>query len=83
MLAFMTNELPVWRAKRGRMTRGRTISQRDLAKAAGISADRYWRIENDHQVPTPEEVNALARELGTTPAELFPELAEQQQAEAR
>lgn len=72
----MTNELHVWRAKRGR------ISQRDLAKAAGITADRYWRIENDHQAPTPEEVNALARELNTTPQELFPTLADQQQAEA-
>jgi transcriptional regulator with XRE-family HTH domain len=72
----MTNELHVWRAKRGR------ISQRDLAKAAGITADRYWRIENDYAAPTDDEVNALARELKTTPAELFPTLAEQQRAEA-
>jgi transcriptional regulator with XRE-family HTH domain len=73
----MTNELYVWRAKRDR------ISQRDLAKIAGISADRYWRIENDHQAPTPDEVAALAKALDTTPAELFPTLAEQQNAGAR
>jgi transcriptional regulator with XRE-family HTH domain len=66
----MTNELPVWRAKRGR------ISQRDLAKAAGITADRYWRIENDHAEPTADEIAALARELQTTPEAMFPSLSE-------
>jgi transcriptional regulator with XRE-family HTH domain len=71
MLCPMTNELPVWRAKRDR------ISQRDLAKAAGITADRYWRIENDHAEPTPEEIAALARELDTTPDAIFPPLAAQ------
>lgn len=65
----MTNELPVWRAKRGR------ISQRDLAKLAEITADRYWRIENDHAEPTAEERAALARALDTTETELFPEPA--------
>lgn len=72
----MTNELPVWRAKRDR------ISQRDLAKAAGITADRYWRIENDHADPTADEIAALARVLEATPEALFPSLAEQQ-AEVR
>lgn len=72
----MTNELHVWRAKRGR------ISQRDLAKAAGITADRYWRIENDYAVATEDEIAALSRVLDATPAELFPTLAEQQSAEA-
>ena len=72
----MTNELHVWRAKRDR------ISQRDLAKAAGITADRYWRIENDHAEPTADEIAALAIVLDAPPAELFPTLAEQQ-AEVR
>jgi transcriptional regulator with XRE-family HTH domain len=71
----MTNDLPVCRARR-------RISQRDLAKAAGISADRYWRIENDHNDPTDDEIRALAKALNATPAELFPTLAEQQRAEA-
>jgi transcriptional regulator with XRE-family HTH domain len=65
----MTNELPVWRAKRGR------ISQRDLAKVADIQPDRYWRIENDHVDPTADERAALARVLETTEGALFPELA--------
>lgn len=76
MLSFMTNELPVWRAKRGR------ISQRDLAKAAGINSDRYWRIENDHADPTADEMAALERVLDTTREALFPGLARQQSAEA-
>ena len=65
----MTNELPVWRARRGK------VSQRDLAKAADIQADRYWRIENDHADPTAEERAALARALDTTEEVLFPSLA--------
>ena len=73
----MTNELHVWRAKRDR------LSQRDLARAAGITADRYWRIENDYAEPTAEEIAELARVLDTTPEELFPSLAEQQNAGAR
>lgn len=73
----MMNELHVWRAKRDR------ISQRDLAKAAGITADRYWRIENDYAEPTADEIADLVRVLDATPAELFPGLAEQQNAGAR
>ena len=73
----MTNELHVWRAKRDR------ISQRDLAKKADITADRYWRIENDYAEPTSEEIAALARVLDTAPEALFPSLAEQQNAGAR
>jgi transcriptional regulator with XRE-family HTH domain len=72
----MTNELAVWRARRDRM------SQRDLAKKAGIQASRYWSIENDHAEPTKDEIAALARELAAKPHELFPTLADQQ-AEAR
>lgn len=67
----MTNELHVWRAKRNK------ISQRDLAKLADIAVDRYWRIENDHQDPTSDEIAALARVLDTTPEALFPALSEQ------
>jgi transcriptional regulator with XRE-family HTH domain len=75
MLSFMTNELHVWRAKRGR------ISQRDLAKAAGINSDRYWRIENDHADPTPAEMAALERVLDTTREALFPKLTQREQVQ--
>jgi transcriptional regulator with XRE-family HTH domain len=67
ILSRMTNELPVWRAKR-------RISQRNLAKRASITADRYWRIENDHAEPTDAEIAALADALTATPSDLFPTL---------
>ena len=40
------------------------ISQRDVAWRAGISLDRYWRIENGYERPTPEEKERIAAVLG-------------------
>ena len=59
------------------------LSQHAVAvKIEGLSRDRLHRIEKGYADPTAEEIEALARALDTTPAELFPTLAEQQ-AEAR
>lgn len=35
----------------------------DLALKAGLSRDRYWRIENGYEQPTLNERHALARAL--------------------
>lgn len=64
----MQNTLPVRRAEH-------RLSQRDLAKLAGIGPDRYWRIENDHQEPTEHEIATLARVLRTPAGIIFPALA--------
>lgn len=41
---------------------------------AGLSAGRYWRIENGVSAPTAAERKAIARALGVKPSEL-PEAA--------
>jgi transcriptional regulator with XRE-family HTH domain len=50
----------------------RRLSQRRIAQIAGISYDRYWRIENGYAEPTTDERTMLAAALGTTVEELFP-----------
>lgn len=54
---------------------GRGITQMDLAPKAGLSRDRYWRIENGYEQPTETELARLAKalkvdasELGLTPS---------------
>jgi transcriptional regulator with XRE-family HTH domain len=64
----MINTLRIRRAER-------RASQMRLAEQAGISHNRYWRIENGHAVPTEVERSALAAALGTTEAEIWPEPA--------
>lgn len=59
------------------------LSQHAVAiRIEGLSRDRLHRIERGYADPTTDEIVALAKALDTTPAELFPALAEQQ-AEAR
>lgn len=70
----MQNELRVARARR-------PISQLKLATEAGLTENRYWRIENGYAEPTPDERAALARVLDTTEESLFPELAATSPAE--
>lgn len=43
------------------------ISQMDLAIKAGLSRDRYWRIENGYDKPTLGELGKLARALKVEP----------------
>lgn len=66
----MLEELKVARVRR-------RLSQWDLATAAGLTENRYWRIENGRVPPTTDEAAALARALDTTPEALFPGLAPQ------
>lgn len=42
------------------------LSQLQLAEATGISASRYWRIENMYAEPTNAEKRSLARAFGIT-----------------
>lgn len=60
-----SNRLRVLRAER-------LLSQMDTAARAGISHNRYWRIENGYTEPTPDERRELARVLGSTIAAAFP-----------
>jgi transcriptional regulator with XRE-family HTH domain len=64
----MENTLRVRRAERD-------ISQMDVAKAIGMSFNRYWRIENDQTEPQTTEIRTLARYFRCAAAVLFPSLA--------
>lgn len=59
------------------------VTQFQVAKKVGVDHSKLSRIENGHQDPTPEEIAALAKALDAQPHELFPTLAEQQNAGAR
>lgn len=49
----------------------RRLSQEDLAKRCGVTRQTVNAIENDKYDPTLALAFAMARELGTTVAELF------------
>jgi len=64
-IACMVNTLRVRRAER-------RLSQKRLAQAAGISFDRYFRIENEYTEPTTEERASLAAALEVAQDVVFP-----------
>ncbi len=49
------------------------LSQRELAKRAGIWYPTVSRIEKDHTEPHPRTIRKLAEALGIEPAELVKE----------
>lgn len=56
MIRKTRNRLKVLRAERA-------ITQMDLALKAGLSRDRYWRIENGYEHPTDAEQARLSKAL--------------------
>jgi len=63
--ADLPNRLPVLRAERN-------VKQTDVAAAAGISPNRYWRIENGASEATDDERVMLAKVLGVTQSDIWP-----------
>lgn len=47
-----------------------------LADAARITYNRYWRIENEHAEPSDDEQRALAEALNVPLAIVFPAFQE-------
>jgi transcriptional regulator with XRE-family HTH domain len=66
----MENTLRLRRAEQG--TKG--VSQMAVAKAIGMSFNRYWRIENDETEPEAKEIKSLARYFKCSASVLFPSL---------
>lgn len=60
----MTNTLRVRRAER-------RLSQMALAARSGIEPNRFWRIENEHTEPSPEERARIAAVLGCDESTVF------------
>lgn len=62
---------------------GKHCTQEWVAGKTGIHHTRISRIENGLVAPTDDEIKSLAKALKSTPVDLFPSLAEQQNAGAR
>ena len=70
MVRKLRNRLKVLRAEQ-------QITQMDLAIKAGLSRDRYWRIENGYEQPALDERVKLARALRVDESDLgFQQIAE-------
>jgi transcriptional regulator with XRE-family HTH domain len=48
----------------------KVLSQRDLARMAGLTQMTVWRIENGYRDARPGTIRKLARVLGVEPKEL-------------
>ncbi len=53
-----------------RLREDRVLSQRDLAKMAGLAQGTVWRLENGFSEAHPSTIRKLARALGVEPREL-------------
>jgi transcriptional regulator with XRE-family HTH domain len=71
----MPNRLRVARAER-------RLSQRELARRAGIEVTRLWRIENDYADATTEERKLIASALETGEPQLWPGISKTAEARA-
>lgn len=49
----------------------RALSQEDLAKRSGVSANTIWRLETQGRVPRPSTRRKLAEALGVDPGALL------------
>jgi transcriptional regulator with XRE-family HTH domain len=48
----------------------RPATQREVARAIGVGLDRYYKLENGHEPPTPRELHALAALFQVSPRTL-------------
>jgi transcriptional regulator with XRE-family HTH domain len=64
----LANTLRLHRAGKGE----KGVTQFDVSHALNMHRDRYWRIENGHTKPSPEEQAAFADYFGVKVTALFP-----------
>jgi transcriptional regulator with XRE-family HTH domain len=55
-----------------RLRNERYLSQRELAKVAGLSPATIFKLENDLAEPHPSTIRKLAKALEVSPSELAP-----------
>jgi DNA-binding XRE family transcriptional regulator len=53
-----------------RLRKDRVLSQRDLAKMAGLAQGTIWRLENGFSEAHPSTIRKLAEALGVEPRDL-------------
>ena len=56
-----------------RLRKDRVLSQRELARTAGLTHATVWRLENGFDLARPSTVRKLAAVLGVEPRELVRE----------
>jgi transcriptional regulator with XRE-family HTH domain len=56
--------------KLARLREDRVLSQRDLARMAGLAQGTVWRIENGFSKVHPSTIRKLAEALGVEPRDL-------------
>ena len=66
----MLRTMEVHVAKLTRLREDRVLSQRDLARMAGLAQGTVWRIENGFSEVHPSTIRKLADALGVEPREL-------------
>ena len=54
-----------------RLREDRVLSQRELARLAGLAQGTVWRLENGFLEARPSTIRKLAEALGTEPRELI------------
>ncbi len=54
-----------------RLREGRVLSQRELARLAGVTHTTLWRLENGFREARPKTIRKLARALEVEPPELL------------
>lgn len=64
----LPNTLRLHRAGKGK----KGVTQFDVSHALDMHRDRYWRIEQGHTEPTPDERAAFAAYFGVKVSVLFP-----------
>ncbi len=53
-----------------RLREEQVLSQRELARMAGLTHATVWRLENGYKEACPQTIRKLARALGVEPKEL-------------
>ncbi len=53
-----------------RLREDQVLSQRELARMAGVTPATVWRLENGYKEARPQTIRKLARALGVEPKEL-------------
>jgi transcriptional regulator with XRE-family HTH domain len=57
-------------AKLKRLREDQVLSQRELARLAGLTQMTVWRLENGFERAHPQTIRKIARVLGVKPTEL-------------
>jgi transcriptional regulator with XRE-family HTH domain len=70
LMLLYPEEVEVDVAKLKRLRKDRVLSQRELARMAGLTHVTVWRLENGFTEAHPQTIRKIAKALGVEPREL-------------